>query len=490
MSVKTAKIRDALASPALWAGIALVLGGIIVGLAIVQHQKSAEQIQTQRYLTRSNYWAATQIEFEILRFSRAVDRYVGGVERVSHGDVMLRFNILWSRVPIFLNSNEAAAAREIDGATRTVRELRARLRDLEPLVQGLGRGADDDRQAIQRALAPVEAGMHDVVTELLQGEAQAKRRAEMQALQREDLYVRLAIAGVAALIALASLLAIGHSRRQAAREAAARQAAVEASEAKSRFLANMSHELRTPLNAIMGFAQMMRDEMLGKHGVPQYQTYSRDIHDSAEHLLTIISDVLDIARIEADKVQTEEDDFNVREALRVSLRMVTESASAKNITLTEELPPGDVHLLGDARLFRQVCLNLLSNSVKFCADGAHVRLTCRPERQGLILEVGDDGPGIPDPHLDRVTEAFHQVQEHAHHHHEGSGLGLTLAKSFVEMHGGTFTVSSEAGHGTLVHARFPPSRVRRMDPGPGTRDPDGETDRAQPVEGAIQGMMR
>lgn len=242
----------------------------------------------------------------------------------------------------------------------------------------------------------------------------------------------------------------------------AKELAEAASRAKTAFLANMSHELRTPLNAIIGFADLIVSHILGPLGHEKYEEYIHNIHDSGQHLLQIISDILDVSRIEAGKIKLQETDIDVAGTCHAAWRMMEQLAEDGRLQATIELPGDLPVLLGDQRLVKQALLNLLSNAIKFTAPGGHVLLIADLDEQGALrIAVSDDGIGIAADDLVRVMEPFTQVESSWTRRHAGSGLGLPLAKAFVELHGGDLSVDSTPGSGTTVTMRFPPARVRR-----------------------------
>ncbi|HLI22996.1 MAG TPA: HAMP domain-containing sensor histidine kinase [Stellaceae bacterium] len=238
-------------------------------------------------------------------------------------------------------------------------------------------------------------------------------------------------------------------------------AAQAANRAKSEFLANMSHELRTPLNAIMGFSQIIADETLGPIGTTKYLEYSRDITGSAEHLLSIINDILDLARIEAGKSELNEETLDPYQLLQSCARVVSERARLAAVKIDVEPPPVAFLVAADERKMKQIVINLLSNAVKFTpADGA-ISLSWRLiAGQGCRLIVADTGIGIAAADLPRVMQPFAQADTGLNRRFEGTGLGLPLTRGLVELHGGSLRLESELGRGTTAIIDLPMSRVQ------------------------------
>jgi signal transduction histidine kinase len=230
--------------------------------------------------------------------------------------------------------------------------------------------------------------------------------------------------------------------------------------AKAQFLANMSHELRTPLNAIIGFSDLMRKEANGPLAVAEYRDYVDDIHDSGTHLLKLINDILDISRLEAKKLDLDEEPLDVRAVVDASLRAMRERAAARGIAMSAEFPAELPHLVADERKLKQVLLNLLSNSIKFSECGATARVRVALDAGGgLHLSVADTGIGIAEHDLPKIFDPFFQADGGLDRRFEGSGLGLTLTKAIVELHGGTIELESRLGEGTVATVRFPPERI-------------------------------
>jgi len=239
----------------------------------------------------------------------------------------------------------------------------------------------------------------------------------------------------------------------------ARLIAESANRSKSQFLANMSHELRTPLNAVIGFSEMMRDEVLGPLGNEKYKEYAEDIAGGGRHLLSLINDILDIAKIEAGKVELSESEVDFAEIARSCLTLLRERAGGKSIRLLNALPPNLPKILGDERRLKQVLLNLLSNAVKFTEDGGEVRLLAEVDQAGFRFVVEDTGIGIAEDDIARVLTPFAQADMDLARRHEGTGLGLPLAKSFLELHGGKLAIDSQEGVGTRILCTLPQDRL-------------------------------
>lgn len=246
-----------------------------------------------------------------------------------------------------------------------------------------------------------------------------------------------------------------HSLRMAKDQADA------ANRAKSTFLANMSHELRTPLNAIIGFSELILKNTFGPIGSPKYAEYLTDIHMSAEHLLEIINEVLDMSKIEAGRLELYEELFSVEDVAESVVRMMASRIFSNDITIEAHIQPNLPNLYADNRLVRQILINILSNSVKFSKSKGVIRLETEMLEDGrLQIRIRDQGIGIEQHKMARVLEPFGQVNDQPEHRgQEGTGLGLPLAKAMMELHGGRLLIASEPGIGTTVSLNFPKERV-------------------------------
>jgi signal transduction histidine kinase len=222
----------------------------------------------------------------------------------------------------------------------------------------------------------------------------------------------------------------------------------------------MSHELRTPLNAINGFAQIMSQEILGSIGTPAYKQYANDILASGNHLFAILSDILDMARIDAGKVKLNETEFNLCGTIDDALRMFREDVRQAGKTLAFAGCAGAVVVRADERLMRQILINLVSNAVKYTDEGGKIEVGIEGgPGAGLDLIVSDNGIGIPKEKFALIMEPFGQVEDAFARSRGGIGLGLPLVKSLAQIHGATLTIESEPGRGTVARVHLPAERV-------------------------------
>jgi len=239
----------------------------------------------------------------------------------------------------------------------------------------------------------------------------------------------------------------------------ARDEAASANRAKSVFLANMSHELRTPLNAILGFAEIISTKALGKASQERQHEYMGHIMQSGRHLLSLINDVLDIAKIDAGKLVLDRRWIDGAAVLRDCAAANAEQAAAGGLTLNSSTSPEDLKLFADERAFRQIIGNLLSNAIKFTPPGGRIAVRLSLVDEGAVLSIRDTGCGIPADHLPVIFQPFEQVGSRYGRANGGTGLGLTLVRSLTELHGGTCRIDSEVDIGTLVTVVLPTAQA-------------------------------
>ncbi|MDQ0319629.1 two-component system cell cycle sensor histidine kinase PleC [Pararhizobium capsulatum DSM 1112] len=235
---------------------------------------------------------------------------------------------------------------------------------------------------------------------------------------------------------------------------AEKERAEGANRAKSEFLANMSHELRTPLNAILGFSEILQNQMFGPLGSEKYDEYSRDIHDSGKHLLNVISDILDMSKIEAGHLQINRETIDLGPLIEETLRLTTIPAEQKNICVDQQISSG-LTMIADRRAMKQVLLNLLSNAVKFTNEGGRISLRAKKVAGAVTLTIADTGIGIPRAALQKIGQPFEQVQSQYAKSKGGSGLGLAISRSLTLLHGGAMKIYSQENVGTIICVRIP-----------------------------------
>jgi signal transduction histidine kinase len=228
---------------------------------------------------------------------------------------------------------------------------------------------------------------------------------------------------------------------------------------KSEFLTNMSHELRTPLNAIIGFSEVLGERLFGELNEKQAE-YADDILTSGRHLLSLINEILDLSKVEAGRMELELAEFDLPLAIDNARTFVRERATKHGISLDVTFDERLDGFVGDERKIKQILLNLLSNAVKFTPEGGRIGINARHTAGSVEISVSDTGIGIVPEDQPKIFEEFRQVGSDAAHRSEGTGLGLTLAKKFVELHGGKIWVTSEVGKGSTFTFTLPERECR------------------------------
>ncbi|HEX3498461.1 MAG TPA: ATP-binding protein [Stellaceae bacterium] len=318
----------------------------------------------------------------------------------------------------------------------------------------------------------------EVVTRGVSAEQWRQHEADLQArrpfrdfrIQRPDAAGRMrhiSVSGKPVFDANGRFRGYAGNARDITREITAEQRLIEtkaeaeaASRTKSDFLAIISHELRTPLNAIIGFSDVINREVLGPIGSVKYREYAGDILSAGRHLLGLINNILDMSKIEAQKMQLFEEVVEVAALAASSVKIVERLAADTQITLAIDIPQDLPRLRGDEMRLKQILVNLLSNAVKFTAAKGSVTLSARLLADGALeIAVADTGIGMSEEELVLALEPFRQVESALARRHEGTGLGLPLVKAFVEMHDGTLTLHSVSGEGTTARVVLPAARV-------------------------------
>jgi two-component system CheB/CheR fusion protein len=240
----------------------------------------------------------------------------------------------------------------------------------------------------------------------------------------------------------------------------AKEVADNANQAKSLFLAKMSHELRTPLNAILGFSDAMLNQTLGPMGNAKYIEYATDIHDSGHHLLELINQVLDLSKIEAGKLELNEEPLDVGEVVRAAVDLVQPLAEHAGIRIRRDVEVGLPPVTGDSLRLRQVLINLLSNAIKFSRKGSTVTVRAALVDGGALrFVVEDHGIGMRNSDVAKALSEFGQVNAFVRGYNQGSGLGLPVSRALTELHDGTLTVDTRENVGTKVTVILPAHRT-------------------------------
>ncbi len=234
-----------------------------------------------------------------------------------------------------------------------------------------------------------------------------------------------------------------------------RDEAVSASRAKTQFLANMSHELRTPLNAVIGFSEILNRELFGALGEARYRDYARLIHESGEHLLNVVNDILDMSKIEAGKFKIVKEPFEVASLVKSCCDLMRHTAEQRSLSLIVDVAPGIPELPADKRACKQMLLNVISNAIKFTDPGGWVRVSARVEGESVELVVADNGIGIAEADLPKLGNPFVQANNSYDRSYDGAGIGLSVVKGLARLHGGQLELASTLGQGTTATILLP-----------------------------------
>jgi len=253
-----------------------------------------------------------------------------------------------------------------------------------------------------------------------------------------------------------------------------------ANRAKSEFIANMSHELRTPLNAIIGFSGLLQQEPFGDLGHGKYREYSQDIRESGEHLLSLINDILDLAKVESGNAELYEEDVDFAKLAQAIGAILQHQVAERAIDCQVVIPPHLPMIKVDERKIKQILMNVMSNAIKFTRPGGKVTVeaSVSPDNH-FVFQVRDTGIGMSEEDIPAAFAKFRQIDSALNREFEGTGLGLPLARGLTELHGGTIGVESKLGHGTAVTIRLPGSRIV-------LREADATADTEDQLEPAIE----
>jgi PAS domain S-box-containing protein len=263
-------------------------------------------------------------------------------------------------------------------------------------------------------------------------------------------------------------------------EEAMRYARVQAeisSRTRMEFLANMSHELRTPLNAVIGFSEIIKDEVMGPLEIKVYKEYAQDIYDSGNYLLKIISEILEVSKIETGNRELNVSDFKLIKAVKACMTIMTSRIDQAGVTVTVDLPEDLPELLAEELGFKQIMLNLIGNAIKFTPQGGKVQVTASLQQNGeMFIDIIDNGIGMSAEEIKKALQPFGKVDTTFSGMKAGTGLGLTIVESLVKLHGGELRIISQKGAGTTARVVMPASRVLVKETPAEQKKPDYETE--------------
>lgn len=431
--------------------VAVFSGSLVFGL-----QKLGDTRAVLYGSRTAGSWVAYNAELEYRRFKEELLHYGLGEGDITHEELVDRFDIMWSRIPLLVDGPDAERLAQTEAAPRLVRDMVATFERLEPLVLALDYGDRAGYREIHDAIDPFGPRLRDI---LLTAEIDLKQEFRQEAIESANREVFLSFAGLLASGGVLIFVLLMHLRREARLSEEYRRASAAAdaaNRAKSDFLARMTHELRTPLTAVIGYSELLHEEALESGNTGMLDDLDR-IGFAGQHLLAMINDTLDLAKIETGRSNLDSETVDVRQLALDVVEAVQPLASKNRNRLEHTL--GETGLIKtDATKLRQILFNLLSNAAKFTAGGV-ISLDLRREsgKSGdwVMLRVSDTGIGVTEADRDRIFRPFVQADDSRTRRHGGTGLGLTVARSFCELMGGALDIESEPGEGAAFTVRIP-----------------------------------
>jgi signal transduction histidine kinase len=357
----------------------------------------------------------------------------------------------------YLRARPSKGPLELGDDLRQTSVMRAQARKPDGLIHAVSPYDGVTRIIAYRTLTTLPLIVSVGMTE---ADALAPYGRQMRAVVIAGLLVTIVFGTLALLL----MRQVGAQARVEEQLRQAKNEAEAANLAKSEFLANVSHELRTPLNAVIGFSEIMRDALMGPID-NRYREYAQDIHDSGQHLLRLIGDVLDLSKIGAGRLELHDEPVDLGQLLQTCERLITERARESHVAVEIDVARDLPVVLADPLRLKQIMLNLLSNAVKFTPEGGRVTARAAPDAEGgVTVTFADTGIGMSPQDIQIALEPFRQVDNAMSRRYEGTGLGLPLAKQLTELHDGALEIASEPGIGTTIRVRLPARRVlRQMD---------------------------
>ncbi len=438
--------------------LALVMvTSIFLALLYFAYDTSNRRQEIARSQTTSQ-WMAVQANHESQRFTIAAERFFAGDRQVDRDTLLLRFNILLSRIPLLYSGTEARDLLGIEGLEAKIKVAERQVKALEPILRSAGRGDAAALARIRDVMDGASSRLAEVVFDAVQTLPGNMRLSYWNNLLLV-LYLSVALS-VIGLFVLFGMVYVQNVRAERVKDQY-RKALTDADAAnrsKARLLANVSHELRTPLNAIIGFSDVLKDQLFGELGNSRYQEYANYINESGDHLLNLVNDLLDFAKHEADQVSLTIESLPLNELIVDALRMTSADANAMGVKLVLDQTM-DIKVLADQRAVRQIMTNLIGNAVKYAPRNSAVEIRCIPEGPSRVrIEIQDRGPGIPQSEVARLLRPFerlHQDSFVANGEAAGAGLGLALAQTLASKHGSGIGLLPRDGGGTIATFSLP-----------------------------------
>lgn len=405
-------------------------------------------------------WVAFNAELEYRHFMESLTQYGLADGTITHDELVDRFDIMWSRIPLLVDGPDAERLARTKVAPELVRDMIAALERLAPLVMALEHGDRAGYREIRDALDVFGPRLRDT---LVTAEIDLKQEFRQQTIETAYRQVFLSFTGVLLAGGVLILVLLLQLRREARLSEQYRRASAEAdaaNRAKSDFLARMTHELRTPLTAVIGYSELLHEEALENGNTDMLDDLDR-IGFAGQHLLAMINETLDLAKIETGRSVLTSEPVDVRQ-LTLDVLDAIQPLVQKNRNRLESTVAETGLILTDATKLRQILFNLLSNAAKFTADGViHIDIARQSDQSGdwIELRVSDTGIGVPEEDRERIFRPFVQADDSSTRRHGGTGLGLAVARSFCELMGGSLNFENKTGDGAVFTARIPATEV-------------------------------
>ncbi|MDY0872165.1 sensor histidine kinase [Dongia rigui] len=463
-------------TPAVWKRaitvvFAVLVCGLLLALLILRDDVSQHFDRMRRATAGALIWNTAQFEVDAARFGTSFATMHGADPALLPPDVLRRWRALQARYQVLIAGvvHESLVANPNTAAMLPA--LGADLGQLRDLLEGPNARPLEQYDTIVALTAALQVKAHRLAVLTTTGAAtkDEQARESLAALIDRLSLVRFALGIVLAMGMIVLFLQQRRLKRLAKELVRAKFQAEDANRAKTDFLAHMSHEFRTPLNAIIGFSDLMKAEIFGPVTPPRYKDYVGDISDAGTHLLGLIDKVLDVAKIEAGKVEPRPQPIDIPDLLKTCADLIQQPLDARQLTLSMQLPPELPPVVADPQHLRQIMLNLLSNAVKFTLAGGEVsigatRIAANDHAKngaapGIEIWVKDNGIGIAAADIAKALSPFGQVRTNATTAQQGTGLGLPITKSLTELNGGRFEIESALGKGTKVSIHFPAGKL-------------------------------
>ncbi|MBI2256168.1 MAG: HAMP domain-containing histidine kinase [Proteobacteria bacterium] len=462
--------------PAIWRRaittvFAVLVCALLLALFFLRYDVSQHFDRMRRATASALVWTTAQFEVDAARFATSFATMHGADPTLLSPDVLRRWHALQTRYRVL---TAGVVYQELQGNPNTAEMLPGLANDLAglgDLLEGPTARPLEHYDAIIALTAELQVTAHRlaVLTNTNAAAKDERARESLAALIDRLALVRLALGIVLALGMVVLFLQQRRLKRLAKELVRAKFQAEEANRAKTDFLAHMSHEFRTPLNAIIGFSDLMKAEVYGPVAPARYKDYVGDISDAGMHLLGLIDKVLDVAKIEAGKVEPRPQPVDIPDLLKTCAAQIQQPLDARRLTLSMQLPAELPTVVADPQHLRQIMLNLLSNAVKFTLAGGEVSIGAgciaanddanKGGAPGIEIWVRDTGIGIAPADIAKALSPFGQVRTNATTAQQGTGLGLPITKSLTELNGGRFEIESAPGKGTRVSIHFPAEKL-------------------------------